>query len=503
MTSVDSPESHQPEPPADSLQAAIQHHRAGRRDRAVAIYQAILSRQPDHPDALNLLGVAASQNGKYDAALDLIGRAVALNPAAAVYHCNLGQVLAAMGRTDQAIAAYRRSLQLNADLPQAHYNLGNALRASGKPADAVEAYQRAVKLRQNYFDAHNNLGATFLEANELEQAAAANRQALTISPESAAAHFNLGLSLLAHGDLAEGWEHYDWRRRLPELDAGCQQFSQPQWRGELLNGRTIFLHHEQGLGDSIQFVRYLPLVAQRGRKVILQSQPELSRLFGQIPGIEQIVPTGQLPLPRFDAQCSLVSLPLAFGTTIETIPATVPYLRADDEAASRWRERIADAPERLLKVGLVWAGKPTKKNDHLRSLPLGAFAALAKIEGVRWFSLQKGAAAHAAREQPQILNLVDHTSELHDFAETAALVANLDLVISVDTATAHLAGAMGKRVWVLLPFVPDWRWMLDRTDSPWYPTMRLFRQTHPGDWSAPLGEVAEALRELARQMSRS
>ena len=269
------------------------------------------------------------------------------------------------------------------------------------------------------------------------------------------------------------------------------EFAQPPWDGSELNGKTVLLHAEQGLGDSIQFVRYVPMVRDRGGKVVLQCQPALSRLFTGLPGIDRVIKNGD-PIPRFDAHCPLLSLPRAFGTTLDSIPASVPYLTADPAAALDWAKRLADRPGK--KVGIVWAGRAGYVGDRTRSLSLTTLAPLACASGITWYSLQKGYAAAQISDAPQGMELIDRTAELNDFADTAALIANLDLVISVDTAVAHLAGAMGKSVWTLLPYAPDWRWLLNRDDSPWYPTMRLFRQQRPGDWGEVIQRIAESLR---------
>jgi hypothetical protein len=263
-----------------------------------------------------------------------------------------------------------------------------------------------------------------------------------------------------------------------------------------LEGRSLLLHTEQGLGDAVQFIRYLPLAAQRGARIIIECQAELQRLFQTMSGNYQTVVRGQ-PLPAFDLHCPLLSLPWVFGTNLASIPNDVPYLHADAEDAGRWQDRLGGHCA-LLKVGLAWAGKPTHQNDRNRSMKLARLAPLGQLPGVHFFSLQKGTAAAEAKAPPAGMELVDWTEELKDFADTAALIANLDLVIAVDTAVVHLAGAMGKPVWTLLPFASDWRWLLDRADSPWYPTMRLFRQATPGDWDGVIRRVAA---ELSRHKS--
>jgi hypothetical protein len=284
----------------------------------------------------------------------------------------------------------------------------------------------------------------------------------------------------------------EWRRREPEFGYTSRTFNVPRWRGDDLAGKRILLHIEQGYGDIIQLVRYVPLVAQRGAKTILECPPALERLMGTLGGADQLV-TDYASVPPYDLECPLPSLPGVFQTTLETIPANVPYLRADAELSSRWRKRMSTDG---LKVGLCWAGKADHQGKRIRSLSLAALQGLAEVSSAEYFSLQKGDGAVEADSPPKGLRLTDWADELTDFADTAALIDNLDLVITIDTAVAHLAGAMGKPVWVLLLFDPDWRWLLDRTDSPWYPTMKLFRQPEPGNWQAAIARIVQELKCL-------
>jgi hypothetical protein len=292
------------------------------------------------------------------------------------------------------------------------------------------------------------------------------------------------------GDYPNGWRGYETRWRIPE-SFPPRDFRQPVWDGSDISGKTVLLHAEQGFGDTIQFCRYAPLVAERGATVIVECQPPLAALLQTLAGVKQVVPRGE-PLPDFDLQCPLLGLPLRFGTTVETTPARVPYLHADEQRVARWREKIGQGDG--LRVGIAWAGAAGYGNDQRRSLTLSSFAPLAQIEGIRWYSLQKGDAAKQAEHPRQGMHLFDFTSDLNDFADTAALIANLDLLICVDTAVAHLGGALGKPVWTMLPFCPDWRWMLGREDSPWYPTMRLFRQPTRGDWLSVMQRIRGELQ---------
>jgi hypothetical protein len=432
-----------------ALQSAIEHHQAGRLAEAETIYRQILLHQPNHADALHLLGVATLQFDRPDEALELISKAIEINPTAAEYQNNLGNVLVRMDRYDQAVGAFGRAVDLRPDYPKALSNLGNALRATGQHEAALAAFRRT----------------------------------LALSPGYSEGHWNLALSLLLLGDFEQGWKEYEWRRQIKAPPP--RPFQQPRWDAAELHGKTILIAGEGGFGDAIQFVRYVPMVAKRGGRVILRFQKELRRLMAKVPGVEGICGLDE-PVPSFDVYCPLFSLPLVFGTTLETIPADVPYLFGDGSRKLQSGAR---------HVGLVWAGSSEHKNDRNRSIPLRELSALADVP-VMLHSLQvAGATAAQIREIPG-LKLIDHSSELRDFADTAALIEALDLLITVDTSVAHLAGAMGKPVWVLVPDPPEWRWMLNRNDSPWYPTMRLFRQETIGDWTAPIRRIAAELRSL-------
>jgi tetratricopeptide (TPR) repeat protein len=340
-------------------------------------------------------------------------------------------------------------------------------------------------------EVHNNLGIALAGRGKIDEAITAHRRSIALKPQLAKAHHNLGIALLTRGDFQEGWAEYEWRWKCEGVPRLLRNFSQPQWDGGPLEGRIILLHAEQGFGDAIKFIRYVPLVAQRGGRVIIVCFAELERLFQAMPGAWQIVGPGHA-LPAFDLHAPLLSLPRILETTLSNIPRAVPYLQADADQATKWKHRLSVYPP-CVNVGLVWAGRPTQRNDRNRSVQLARFAPLGQVAGIRFFSLQKGTAAAEAKAPPEGIELVDWTEDLKDFADTAALIANLDIVISVDTAVAHLAGAMGKPIWALLSSVPGWHWMLEREDSPWYPSMRLFRQPSLGDWDSVFKRLAEAL----------
>jgi hypothetical protein len=371
-------------------------------------------------------------------------------------------------------------------------NLAMALGAAGKVEEAVNIAKTAVEMKSDYAEGFNTLGNLLADLGRYDDAAAAFGRAIQLRPDYAVAHWNLSLILLLRGDFEAGWAEHEWRRKTT-VESHPREFEQPMWDGGDLHGRTILLHHEQGFGDMIQFIRYAPLVAERGGRVILSCPTELASLLREIPQIAEVHAGDDLP--EFDCHCPILSLPAVFKTRVETIPAKTPYLKAPVESVDRWRE-ILGAKDGKLRVGLAWAGNPRRRLDRRRSIRLEQLAPLSMVKGVRLYSLQKGQTPQTSTGVPAGLELIDLSSRLHDFAETAGAIENLDLVISVDTAVAHLAGAMGKPVWVLIGYVPASRWMLDRNDSPWYPTMRLFRQPAMDDWSTPIAQIAQALREM-------
>jgi len=479
------------------LETAVAHHQAGRLKEAEPIYRRVLATQPQNTDALYLLGLVTQATKRFAESAGLFQRAVELNPKSAKYLINLGLSLGGMGlgKTEQAAEAFRRAVAIDPNNPAAWNNLGNELRNSYQFDEAMECYQKALKLKPDFADAYCNVGAC-LQATQptLRPAIAAYEKAIALQPDFATAHWNLGFALLLLGDYARGLPEYEWRFKTRTV-VRPRNFPQPLWDGSNLAGKRILLHAEQGLGDTIQMARYLPMVAARGGKAILECPSPLVRLLSNLPGLDQIVASGQ-PLPAFDVQCTLMSLPLVFKTTLETIPAPVPYLYADPNSAEDWSKRFP--PDRAIKrIGLVWAGRPENKNDRNRSMRLDQFAPLSVWKNVKFYSLQKGAAADEARNPPAGMELIDNTNDLDDFTDTAAMLVNLDLLVTVDTSVAHLAGAMGKPVWVLLPFMPDWRWILNRDDTPWYPTMRLFRQKVRGDWGEMMERVKEAIEKSA------
>jgi tetratricopeptide (TPR) repeat protein len=511
---------------SEALAIAIQHHNAGRLSAAEQIYRQILAVEPNHADALHLLGVVAHQVGEHEIAVQCIQRAIALNAAEAPFHNNLGTALRALRRNAEAVACCRRAVELNPNYVDAHYNLGNGLKGQGKLDEAIACYRRALELRPDYAEAYNNLGTALNDQGKLDEAAACYHRALELKPNYAEAHNNLGLALhdqgkldeavacygraielnpdyadphlgralarLLVGDWQRGWPEYQWRWQTK--DSTPRHFPQPPWNGESLAAKTILLHAEQGLGDTIQFIRYAPIVKRHGAAVIVECQKPLVGLLEGCAGVDRLVGQGD-DLPAFDVHAPLLSVPGILKTSLVDIPVGIPYLFAKPALVEFWRKRLAELDG--FKVGIAWQGSPAYRGDRFRSIPLRCFAALAQIPGVRLISLQKGAGVEQLAEVCDLFAVTDLSAELDErsgpFMDTAAVMKSLDLVITSDTASAHLAGALGAAVWVALPLAPDWRWLLDRCDSPWYPTMRLFRQTKLGDWQGVFQEIAKAL----------
>jgi Flp pilus assembly protein TadD len=440
---------------------ALRHHQAGRLDEAIAGYRRVIDRGATVPEVHFNLGVALGRLGRLDEAAECYQRAIALKPDYLAAHNNLGNARKAAGQIDAAIASYRTVCDLTPRLPQAHFNLGNALKLRGSLSEAIDAYRAALAIDPDYVDAHNNLA----------------------------------MALLARGDFAAGWREWEWRWRGPILK-DRRDFSQPQWLGQAGEGRALLIHAEQGFGDTLQFCRFAPLAAARGWRVMMEVQPALLRLIRGMPGVELVVARGE-PLPPFDFHCPMMSMPLALGITPPTLPAEIPYLRADTAHVASWRARLAAIGGAGPRIGLVWAGNSYSHApslaavDRRRSLDPALLAPLFAVPGVNFVSLQKG------QSPPPTFPVADFMTEMSDFADTGALVSTLDLVISVDTAVVHLAGALGTPVWVLNRFDSCWRWLAERDDSPWYPKLRLYRQPRPGDWNAVIAAVVRDLREFA------
>ena len=462
-----------------------------RHDEAIASCQKALALKPDFAEAHNNLGYALNALKRHGEAIASCRSALAFKPDFAVAYSNLGSALDAVKRHEEAIASFQKALGIQPDLAEAHGNLGLALSALDRHEEAIPYYRKALAFKPDLVEAHNNLGNALDALNRHAEAMASYRRALAVDPDNVGAHQNLSLALLASGDLERGWKEYEWRWATKD-NSRMGDFVQPLWRGaEDPSGRTILLHSEQGFGDTLQFVRYAPLLAARGARVVLQVQPPLMALMEGLTGVDVIVAQGDA-LPAFDFHCPLLNLPLAFGTTLQSIPAQTPYLHATADRIAKWQALLGERAGP--RIGLAWSGNRNQKNDHNRSIALARLLPLLSVPGVRFVSLQKDLRAGEAEVLGDRSAIAHIGDQLDDFADTAAVVSLLDLVISVDSAVAHLAGALRQPLWVLLPFAAGWRWLLDREDSPWYPGARLFRQPHTGDWDSVIARVREELR---------
>lgn len=497
--------------------------------QAATFYRRALQVKPDLAPAWNNLGRLHVDAGELKPAADCFLHAIRLKPDFAEPHFNLGDILRALKRPRVAIEAYTNALRLNPGFAGAWNNLGNLLKDGGNLDKAADCFREVIRLQPDNHGGYYNLGSTLKDIGLAKEAAAHLQNAIRLQPghaeswnnlalvhkneaewdkaiacfgesirlksELAAAYWNRSFVHLLHGRFREGWQDYEWRFRLPNWRRIYPyRPRQPRWDGTADPNLTILVHDEQGLGDTLQFVRYLPEVRRRCGRVILETRRELIPLLKDSAAIDEIVARPEderMPGVTADLHVPLMSLPFIFGTTGDTVPAEVPYIRPDALRSSAWAARI-DGPG--LKVGLVWAGRPEHQNDRNRSCRLETFLPLARIPGVRLYSLQKGPAESQIANSALRDAIVHLGPELHDFSDTAAALSHLDLLVSVDTSVAHLAGAMARPVWVLLPNIPDWRWMLDREDSPWYPTMRLFRQTGISTWSPLADKVAAELR---------
>ncbi len=496
---------------------------AGARAEALAALEQALAVDPLNADAHNNLGNAALDLGDQPRAIAHYRAALAARPDHAEGHYNLGNAYAATGGTAEAIASFGRAIALRADHAGAHNNLGNALRAEGRIEEALESYRRAIALRPDevgarhnlamtlisihrpaeaaalltdivardpdHAEAANNLGGALLALDRLEEAVDAFARAVAIDPDHAQARFGMGLALLGLGRFAEGWAAYEARWRDPRFRDGKDDPAAQRWHGEPLEGRRILLHAEQGFGDTIQFVRYAPMVQARGGRVVLRVQAPLTTLLAPL---APVVVAEADALPEIDLHCPLLSLPMAFATEMATVPAPVPYLHADPARVRRlgFLRPAGGRP----RVGVAFSGSAAHTDDPLRSIPAAMFLPPLVAAGVCVHVAQTDLRAEDARAVMALPDVDYHGNDLASFADTAALLSRMDLVISVDTSIAHLAGAMGLPTWILLQHAADFRWMRGRTDSPWYPTARLFRQETSGDWEAVLRRVAEALR---------
>ncbi len=459
------PASATPAATESELRQALELHQRGDLAGAEAAYRAALAFEPDHALAQHYLGVIHYQRGELGSALPPLEAAADRSP----------------------------------NEPEFHNNMGLALAAADREADAVRSYRAALALKPDHAGAWNNLGLALQSRNDVAGAIDAFKHAVAIAPEFAHAHWNLALALLLDGQFSEGWKEYEWRLALPELGRGRHAHPGPLWDGGLPAGKTILVCAEQGLGDAIQFARYASLLARAGARVAVHCPEALRPLLASVPGVTCVVSADE-SLPHYDAHLPMLSLPRAFSTTLETIPGDVPYISVADDVRDRASAKIVRKGHRLT-VGIAWAGSKEHSNDRNRSCALATLAPLFGIPDIGWFSLQQGDAARQIATVVPASGLVPLDADA-SLTDTAALIAELDMTVSVDTSIAHLAGALARPCRLMLPFAPDWRWMLNRADSPWYPSLRLVRQPRPREWSPVVEALGSELRDLARGKHR-
>jgi tetratricopeptide (TPR) repeat protein len=519
---------------SEALTTAAQQLQAGQFRAVEEICRQILVRDPSQADALHMLGVLAYQTGRYELAIEHINqairsrgtqaafhaslgivfqaqkdldnaiacfrRALELEPNHAETHNNLGIALHDQEQLDQAAAEYRRAVALKPQLAAAHNNLGNILQTQRKHAAAVESYQRALELNPADAQANSNFANALRNLGRYDEALARYARALELKSDYAAAHCGRAMIQLLLGDFESGWPEYEWRWKTRQ--AAAREFSPPRWQGEELGARTILLYDEQGFGDTFQFVRFAHLVKAQNpaATVILECQRPLVNVLTSCSGVDLIIPRGD-GLPTFDCHVPLLTLPAVFRTSLQTIPAAIPYLLAEPTLVTLWQERLR--PLTGLRIGINWHGRPGTQGFSRRNIPLEDFAPLATLPGVHLVSLQIGEGREqlpgAIHQGLPIVDLGEQLDAVHGpFMDTAAVMMNLDLIITSDTSIPHLAGALGVPVWLVLPLIADWRWLLDRQDSPWYPTMRLFRQKIAGDWCDVIAELSGEVHRLLK-----
>jgi Tfp pilus assembly protein PilF len=465
------------------FQQALALQQRGQPAGAQFILEKILKLKPDHFDALNLLGIMAANDKKPARAAHWFAKAIAVDPDNALTHINHGSALYELREFDAALAGYDRAIATGAVRVEAYFGRGNVLKDLGRWDAALACYGQAVAITPDHAEAHVNRGFVLKELNRLEEALASYDRAIAIRPDYAKAYCNRAFTSLLNGDFANGWRDYEWREKRTD-------FPQPEWRGkESLAGKTILLRSEQGFGDTLQFCRYAAQVSELAAKVILEVQKPLMTLLADVPGVSQIVARGSV-LPDFDYQCPLMSLPLVFETRPDSIPCSIGYLKSDESRLREWRAILGQKAKP--RIGLAWSGSATNYNDRNRSIPLAELMQQLPVE-FEYIGLQRdlrAADAQSIKANPSVWMFAGDRS---DFSDAAAVCECMDVIISVDTSIAHLGGALGKETWVLLPFSPDWRWMLDRHDSPWYSSVKLYRQENAGDWRGLLRQVGADL----------
>ena len=483
-------------PPTDheQLAQAIHHFNAGDLGKAGLMAQALYAKDPKNAEVIYLLGMIASRAERLQLAVKLLEMAIELQPKRPFFHFHLGEIYGRQNRADMAEEQYRQAIHLKPDFVVAYINLGSLLLGRGDQKAAMEAYLTAVNLDPSADTAFYNLGIIAQKHGSHTEALQFFDQALQAKPQTALTHTARAFSLLMMGRFQEGWPAYEWRWHLP--NNAPRICAQPRWDGSNPKGKRLYLYTEQGFGDALMFVRYVKPVRQQGAIVILECKPEMFRLFQGANLADELVARAHEdetpPTFAFDQHLPLLNVPVFFTTSLQTIPSEVPYLYPDPDLKAQWRERLKSL--KGLRVALSWSGNPEISVNHDRACTFQAFQPLLQVPGISFVSVQKGAPAQQWRESQAVVEMLDLDPQLTDFAETAAVLANVDLLISTDTAVVHLAGALGIPVWTVLHTASEWRWMQHRLDSPWYPSMRLFRQTTPGDWREVIGRIEETLR---------
>ncbi|RXH57217.1 tetratricopeptide repeat protein [Granulicella sibirica] len=474
---------------ASHFQLAQLLSQADRLADAARSYAKVLSLHPEIAEVHLCLGRTLHELGDPAAARQCFERAVTLDPSSAEALSNLASIYMDVGELQPSEVLLRHAVQLQPDFVAAHCNLGRLLEKRGDTVGATQSFRNALTLDPTHVPTLCNLGFMLDNLGDAPAAVNCYRLALASQPDEPLGLFNLSTHLLAEGDFTAGWRAYEARWLTQQFSASRRPFQQPPWRGEDIAGLRLFLYAEQGLGDTLQFARYARMLADLGAEVILEVQPAVFDTLGTLDGAAQVIEQG-MPLPEFDLHSPLMSVPSILHPDCGNPPAGAPYVSANHETANQWSRRMQGNKPR---VGLVWSGNPKHSRDRLRSISLSRFEDLLHLSDITFYSLQKGPAAAELAELSQDRRPIDLEHDLRDFTDTAAVIANLNLVITVDTAVAHLAGAMGKPVWILLPRTADWRWLKERTDSPWYPTARLFRQGESGCWDQVLEQVHQEL----------
>jgi tetratricopeptide (TPR) repeat protein len=469
--------------------------RQGRAVEGRSLIQQVATRQPAEPDVLIELAQAVVACGQFLDAKRLLIDGLQRWPLYAPMHFNLGLVEGEYGDWIMAERSVCKAIKLDSQMYLAHNYLGTLLEKKNHWSAAEAAYATAVSLSPDFAEAYSNLGNLQAREMRLEEAEANYRKAILLKSDQVEAHHNLGLLLLLKGEFDEGWREYHWRWQTKEGKRYLRSFEQPEWRGEDIKGKKILVHAEQGFGDTLQFVRYMEQLERLGASVIFEAPRPLERLLKTCNGIDCLISRGE-PIPAFDFHVPLLNIPGQLGTELNNIPAHIPYLHSTAELNDKWQGLLAELGDGY-RVGIAWAGSAKHANDQCRSIPAQELALLSELKGIHWISLYKPTPGYSVSKPEGYLKLIDWTRELHDYADTAALVDRLDLVVAVDTSVAHLAGALGKPVLILLPFVPDWRWLLEGERSPWYPTAELIRQGRNEEWSDVLKKVVEKINKKA------